>query len=166
MGRCCLEGQAGKGRICVSPGAISCIRGWAVVGVDPVAVGVTLFAKWILGVLYADPATVRCGQDCALHAQHPYRGSPTVAKSLPLSQHLQQRGVHQKGVSIMQSPSGLKNWHLESEKSVLMKECQVTSYHNHACVAGLQHRKLVWWPITGQGYQNTPGTIFTGKFMA
>ncbi len=67
MGRCRLEGQAGKGQICVSPGAVSCIRGWAVVGVDPVAVGVTLFAEWIFGVLYADPATVRCGQDCALH---------------------------------------------------------------------------------------------------
>lgn len=41
-------------------------------GVDPVAVGVTLLAEGVLGVLYADTAAVRCGQDSTLHSTAPW----------------------------------------------------------------------------------------------
>lgn len=52
------KGQSGMESSGASPGAVGRIGGWAVMCIDPIAIGVTLLAEGVLGVLYADTAAV------------------------------------------------------------------------------------------------------------
>ncbi len=82
-----------------TPGAVGRrVRGWAVVGVDPVAVGVALLAKGVLGVLDTDAAAIRCRQHCALQIVWRFRSLAgcsnrrvSLSLSHPGSQHHNER---------------------------------------------------------------------------